>query len=337
MKSFVDSVKAAMIIGEMIVSQTEDYTCLHCGTLQGVYVCHDDDSSQEWFCSICAGLCLVTKLGGTLQKVERGRHGTNRNQSGEDPCCFPLSESISTQIRKPTKVRKQTKSALRERVGVSNFNEGIFREGERLSALFLSKNNLTFEKGFPLEGKNIDFLVHSHGGDILWENADLTETNLERGFYRAGVETFLRFKELFTKKEIRQFEEKLEVWDKQKVVAKAGGCWDPNERIWDIVQAKSEQLKGASEKYPVILALYNESPMQFAKDLNMRIGLAHDKYFKKDKYHFFSAIAVLDNQDDDVTVRLYHNEYAEKPLARGIFPVGVLELDKTNVDDEPMF
>jgi hypothetical protein len=321
------------LVGSSIVDQCRDYTCWHCCALSGVRITHDDAASQEWFCSTCRGLMLVSKLEGSKIRIELGRHGPNHlgNLAQPPGCCRAVPDVTPTVIIKPTKVKKSLVPVVHERLGENIFNEQLLKPGEELAARFFDQNKLTFEKGFSVDTKLIDFCIRTVNGDILWDNADLEECELDRAALKAGIQGILRFEHLFKRNYINQLKQKLH--SLSGVAASAGGAWNPHARIAAIVRSKSKQFKPAKGKYPCVLALYNAGSIPADSDLFLRQGIEGDKYFRPDRYSAISAISVLEETRGQITLRLYHNRYAAVPLWRGAFPVGTTEFDVDNLWD----
>lgn len=321
------------LVGSSIVDQCRDYTCWHCRAVSGVRITHDDDASQEWFCTTCRGLMLISKLEGSRIKTELGRHGPNhlRDLAESSGCCGAVDDPTSPLILKPAKVKKTTVSVIHERLGENIFNEPFLKVGEEMSGRFFDQNNLTFEKGFALGNKLIDFRIRTVNGDILWDNADLEECELDRAALKSSIEIFLRFEHIFKKGYVNQLKQKLR--SLSDVEASAGGAWNPHARIASIVRSKSKQFKPAKGTYPCVLALYNAGSIPAEYDLFLRQGVDGDQYFRSDRYTAISAIGVLAEKGGQVTLRLYHNRYAAVPLWSGAFPVGTTEFDKDNLWD----
>lgn len=322
------------LVGQTIVNQCQDYTCLHCYSLSSVYISQDDVNSQEWFCSVCRGRMLITKKGKSEISIEVGSHGPNfkAEPATSQPCCSAFAERKDVVIPRPTKVVKpRPVSVIHPPLGPNIFNEDYLKPGETVSGKFFAQNSLAFEKGFAIGSKLIDFRIMTVNGDILWDNADLEETDLDKASLKAGIEGILQFEHLFQDAYVKKLKQKLESWS--EVEASSGGAWNPHERIKKLVRDKSEQFKPAKGKFPCVLALYNNGSIPAESDLYMRQGLEGNRYFQPGRYTAISAVAVLEETYGLVSARLYHNEYAAFPLWRGAFPLSTSEYDNTNLWD----
>lgn len=197
-------------------------------------------------------------------------------------------------------------------------NEELVTEGERYSKRYFDENELLFEKGYPLGNKSIDFLVHTVNGDVLWENADFGESELDRGALKASIQTFLQFEGAFDPGYVKQLKDKLGTLD--DVEACNAGSWNPIGRIQPILRDKSKQLREAKGKMPTIVVICNMGSAPADYDLILRQGLGGDRFFNKDRNTTISALAVLSQVDGKMRLRIYHNQYAAKPLLVGSFP-----------------
>jgi hypothetical protein len=275
---------------------------------------------------------LISKLEDSRVSIELGRHGPNYiGGSAQTLGCCGVVPPTQTTIKKPTNIKKTLVPVVHEPLGENVFNEQLLKPGEELAARFFEQNKLAFEKGFSIDAKLIDFRIRTANGDILWDNADLEECELDRAAIKSGIEVILRFEHLLKKSYINQLKQKLQ--SLSDVEASAGGAWSPHARIASIVRSKSKQFKPAKGTYPCVLALYNAGSIAAEFDLYLRQGIEGDKFFQVDRYTAISAIGVLEESADQITLRLYHNTHAAVPLWRGAFPIRATEFDIQNLWD----